>query len=82
MKITWKKMSDPYISGESAYVGKWRVGDVYFDGMRRAETAPYTFTCLLPGLKQKNVGYATLEDAKGRLKDYVAHWFKQAEESK
>jgi len=80
MNITWKSMKDLYVSGESCYAGKWWVGDVYFDGMRRAETAPYTATCLLPGARRKAVGFSTAEDAKEFLTNVVRHWFAQADQ--
>lgn len=33
MKIVWKDSNTLYIQGFSAYLGKWLVGNVFYDGI-------------------------------------------------
>jgi len=80
MNITWKPMNDPYVQGETCYAGKWKVGEIYFDSGRRATTAPYTATCILPGARKKTVGFFTTEEAKNFLTRVVQWWFAQADQ--
>ena len=72
--ITWKHKD----GGENCFVGKWRVGCAYYDGMRRAGQDPYTVKCFLPGIKPIFFGLDTIDYAKNLLERVVRHWFSRA----
>ena len=79
MKIRWEPNPDRYSTGDTAKVGKWRVGMVFMDSLRPVGS-PLEWAALstLPGLKQRLGDYRTEEEAKTRVETAVTHWFRKA----
>lgn len=77
--IRWTKKDYQYITGETAYVGKWRVGGVFYDGMvPREQQFKWVAQTALPGIQIKRTHYEKRSEAKALLTHVVKYWFKAA----
>ena len=78
MKIKWKHEYQ-IIEGESAYIGRWKVGSVFYDGMVSAgQEFRWVAICTLPGIQIKHTHYETRSEVKALLTKVVKYWFKQS----
>lgn len=77
MQITWKEDNLRYVSGESAFVGKWKVASVSYDGMTSGADK-YSITIYLPGIKSQD-NRKNKEEAKARVEKIINYWFTEAE---
>lgn len=79
MKIIWKEDNRRYGSGESAFVGKWKVASIHYDGMT-SDVKKYGITILLPGIKQQE-NCESPKTAKARAEMIINYWFAEVENS-
>lgn len=71
----WEKQTGKHQLGEWLRVGRVVVGDAGWYGGSKGETKNYGCRCMLPGIKQPEEKYATLDEAKARLERMVNTWF-------
>jgi len=77
--MTWKDASSTYVSGDSLYLGRWKVGSVFYDGARpRGALEVYRADCSLPGIKADLGGYETVIEARAAVERAVNHWIKHS----
>ena len=62
MKINWKTSNAKYTSGQDGFVGKWRIFDIFYDGIKRIDEKEI-LTCYLPGIKRYLGNFKTKEEA-------------------
>ena len=75
MNIQWKKNVRRFESGESAYLGKWRVGGYsYSVSASRNDPNVWDLHCSLPGLDRRYPAVATEEDARNGIERLIRHW--------
>jgi len=79
--ITWKEKIAKYASGESVYLGRWKVGDYYWDSCqyKDGEDLPYGISMMLPGLKTRLKNQKTPELAKASIESAIKMWLEEAE---
>ena len=76
MNIQWRTNTGRYSSGESAFLGKWKIGGYSYSVMARKDDPnvwdPY---CRLPGGDRNYPAVATEEDARNEVARLIHHWF-------
>jgi hypothetical protein len=77
MKITWTQDTCRFASGEIAYLGKWCVAGIHYDGATN-DKEKYGISIYLPGIKSQQ-NQPSAEEAKARVEKIVAYWFAKAE---
>ena len=72
---TIKRVVEPCGSRVAFYLGPWKVGVAYYDGLRpKGEGSAWTAACYLPGIKA--LGHFTSLEAAGQgLEDSICSWF-------
>lgn len=75
MQGVWERQTGPYQNGENYRLGKVIVGSAFYASGSRDESAKFKCECLLPGIKQSDIRYTTIDEAKARLERMVAAWF-------
>lgn len=75
MNKAWEKQTGKHQLGEWLRVGKVIVGDAGWRIGSKGDTKTYGCTCLLPGIKQCEDRYETIDEAKARLTRMVDAWF-------
>lgn len=79
VKVEWKIEDTKYLRKYVAYLGKWCVGSVYFDGCApRGTENRYIAKCSLPGIKERLGTGAIVEDAKTKVEAAISHWVNNA----
>lgn len=77
----WEKQTGRHQLGEWLSVGKIVVGSAFYSGTKsRDDPRKYAVSITLPGIKNPEQHYETLDEAKARLERAVATWFKWAQE--
>ncbi len=81
MQGKWERKTGKYSSGDYYRVGKVIVGSAG-PNETRSKNDPMTFVCHcdLPGIKQSDTKYETIDLAKLRLQNMVLTWFKWCNE--
>lgn len=80
MATEWKKNTGDFELGETFFLGKWKVGSVYYDSLRtRGDPLAYKATCSLPGIKAHLGTFETTEQAKAKVEFAVNYWVNRAE---
>lgn len=75
-EIIWKVSTEQFACGNNAYLGKWIVGSVFYDGVSSKSTKEkYKATCRLPGLKSNMGNFKTQDAAKAKVQQGVDFWF-------
>lgn len=81
MQGKWERRTGKYQTGENYRVGKIIVGyAAYYDFRSKGDPITYVCHCDLPGIKQAETKYATIEEAKARLERMVRAWFEWVQE--
>ena len=76
MNIQWRKNTGRFSSGESAFLGKWRVGGYsYSVTARKGDPNVWDPHCRLPWVNRDYPAVATEEEARNRVERLVRHWF-------
>ncbi len=76
--MEWKNDTKRYSAGEILYLGHWPVGGAHHDTtVPRGTKAKIRASCSLPGLKDCQGYFETLEEAKARVEKAVRHWIKK-----
>lgn len=66
----------------SLFLGKWKVGGVYYSGLvSKDDPRKYKAYCLLPGIKEVIGHFKTEQEAMQRLERAANWWVKEAGES-
>lgn len=73
-KLKWLNEERAWGSGESLFLGKFKVGSVYYDAMQSKGGLKQAACCSLPGIKQNLGHYSTVQDAKYRVERAVNYW--------
>lgn len=77
-QLRWK-LEYKYVTGETAYIGRWKVGSVFWDGMAPKGTKKWWVAQTnLPGIQIKRTHYETRSEVKALLTKIVKLWFKEA----
>jgi len=77
--MKWVKDTSRYATGVILILGKWPIGNAYYDGcITKGDPLKYSATCRLPGIKTYLGSYATEEEAKSRVEGAVTHWIGEA----
>ena len=72
-----------WVSGIVLVVGKWTVGNVYYDGSRnKDDPKKYIATSSLPGLKKVLDYFDDEEQAKQRVEKATRYWLSKLYEDK
>lgn len=78
VEIKWKQ-NYKYVTGETAYLGRWKVGSVFYDGMApKGSKFWWVAHSDLPGLQIKRTHYETRSEVKALLTKVIKFWFKEA----
>lgn len=78
LKMIWDDAKGKFANGKILLVGKWNVGNVYYDGCRKREDPlKYVVRTQLPGLKDPLGYFATEEEGKAHLEKVVRYWVKK-----
>ena len=77
MTLRWISKQGRYQHFEILVLGKWRVGQVYYDGATSNEKK-YRATIALPGPNQEVGYFSTEEKAMNTLEEEVKRWWKGA----
>lgn len=80
-KGEWIQQTGQHMSGEGYRIGKVFVGSAYYSALTSRDD-PLRYRCRidLPGMKQPQEAYTTIDEAKARLERAVATWFRWVEE--
>lgn len=79
VNIEWKTSDWKYVTGETAYLGKWAVGTVIWDGMvSRGEELFWKVCITLPRIQIARTHFKEKEQAKRYLSMAIRYWFKNA----
>lgn len=73
--MEWKRNTSQYSGGELLFMGKWNVGEIYYDSCRtRDDPLKYAAKCRLPGIKENLGHFETDAEAKVVAEKAVTHW--------
>lgn len=76
-KLTWVSQESKYTSSNDLYLGKWKIGSVYYTGSQPKNSPQIIAICLLPGIK-KELGYFKNEDdAIKKIHYAVDYWLER-----
>ena len=76
LKGKWERQTGQYQSGEDFKLGTVTVGAAFYSGTRgRDDPKKFAVRIYLPGIKQPEDHYETIERAKLRLERMVETWF-------
>jgi hypothetical protein len=77
--MKWENDNQEYVCGDALFIGKWKVGGVYYDGCRSKDNPlAYMVVCYLPGVKKRLDNYKTSEEGKKRLEFAVTYWIEKS----
>lgn len=79
MNLVWKESNKKYVSGEDAFLGRFKVGGIFYDGTRPKNTEErYRAVCMLPGILPDLGNFMTPEEAKTKVENAVEYWIDRA----
>jgi hypothetical protein len=77
--MKWENDNQEYVNGEALFIGKWKVGGVYYDGCHsKGDPLTYMVVCYLPGIKKRFNNYETSEEGKKMLETAVKYWIEKS----
>lgn len=72
----WEVQTGKYQSGENYRIGKIVVGSAFYSGnTSKGDPLKYAVSIKLPGIKNPEERYPTMDEAKTRLERAVSVWF-------
>ena len=75
MTTQWK----PAEHGKALFLGRWKVGSVFYDACRpKGNTECYGTACLLPGMKARQGNYKTEAEGMARIEKVTEQWIREA----
>ena len=75
LKLTWKRNTGKYASGETAYLGKWPVFSTCWDSCNSKDAKDkIKLYCKLPGIKPDLGNFPDWPDAKKKADSVIVHW--------
>jgi len=72
--LIWKRNTESYSNSWDAYLGKWKVGSVFWNALTRGDPKVWAVGCTLPGIKDRLGHYEHEDEGKQRLERAVAYW--------
>lgn len=80
--VIWKPNKSKYCQGNFAFLGKWKVGEFFWDGAQsQGSELHYKAKCFLPGIKDTLGNFKTEEEAKATVEYAVNYWMDKTEVS-
>ena len=63
MTVYWKELNQKYISATAIFIGKLKVAEYFYDGMRpKGDPKQYRVSSSCPGIKENLGNYETVEE--------------------
>jgi hypothetical protein len=77
IKGVWEQQTGKYANGVNYKVGKIIMGSAFYSGARaKNDPTKYGSSVDLPGMRSRILYFESLEEAKQRVENAVAKWFK------
>jgi len=77
--VSWVPNNSQYCSGKSAMLGKWVVGEIYWDGtVSKGSDLNQKAKCFLPGIKNDLGNFKTEDEAKKTIIFAIGYWLDKA----
>lgn len=78
----WVKYTSKYMVEYRYKMGRWVVGSYYADGLvSRNDSKKVSAKCCLPGLKEDQGHFETMESAKAKVESVTHYWLAKTNET-
>ena len=78
IQLRWSSKEWSYVAGETAYVGRWAVANIFYDGLV-SKDSKYRWggNILVPGIRLRQTHYLKRKEVKAAVETAIRWWFKE-----